>query len=184
MYSELLKTIEALFQDAAVQFWDELNCIVRGELGVAIMSRLYNGITGYFSKAPPKPAEGDEKNEDDVAKTNGKEPEKTEKAEDQVTDPQDVKENDAPEYSSDKKTDEIIEPQKPASLVWRISSGVVGAGTGAVTGAVGYGYGGVKWVAGKSYDAGSAVVSTTVNTTKTVASKVPVPFKKGKDKSD
>ena len=48
------------------------------------------------------------------------------------------------------------------------------------TGAVGMGVGGVKWVAGKSYDAGSAVVGTT----KAVVSKVPIPTLKKKDKKE
>ena len=45
-------------------------------------------------------------------------------------------------------------------------------------GAVGLGVGSVKWVAGKSYDAGSAVVGTT----KMVVSKVPVPVPKWRTK--
>ncbi|KAK2142920.1 hypothetical protein LSH36_897g00042 [Paralvinella palmiformis] len=147
--------------------------------------------------------------------------------------PDELKENDAPELRSDKKTDEIIEPPKPVSLVWRVSSGLYNTTTGAITvtvqvrsgqcsgwvwsvfrlgvvtvqvrcahcsgwvwslfrlgvvivqvrgghcsGAVGLGVGGVKWVAGKGYDAGSAVVGTT----KMVVSKVPVPVPKWKTK--
>ena len=46
-------------------------------------------------------------------------------------------------------------------------------------GAVGLSVGGVKWVAGKSIDAGSAVVTTTKN----VASKVPVHIPKWKAKA-
>jgi len=52
--------------------------------------------------------------------------------------------------------------------------------TGAITGAVGLGVGSVKWVAGKSYDAGSGVISTT----KAVVSKVPVPTLKKKPKKE
>lgn len=64
--------------------------------------------------------------------------------------------------------------------MWRMSSGLYSA----TTGAVGMGIGSVKWAAGKGYDAGSVVVSTTVNTTKTVASKVPVPTWKKKAKKE
>lgn len=52
--------------------------------------------------------------------------------------------------------------------------------TGAVTGAVGLGVGGVKWAAGKGYNAGSAVIGTT----RTIVSKVPVPTLKKKDKKE
>ena len=50
--------------------------------------------------------------------------------------------------------------QKPqAGIIWRVSSGV-GSGLYSVTsGALGYGVGGVKWAAGKSYEAGAAVVN-------------------------
>ena len=54
----------------------------------------------------------------------------------------------------------ISEPEKQAGYLWRIGSGVYGLTTGAVGGAVGVGVGSVKWVAGKGYDAGHAVVST------------------------
>ena len=74
----------------------------------------------------------------------------------------------------------ILEEEKPRSLVWRLGSGVYSTTTGAVTGAVGLGVGSVKWVADKSYDAGSAVVGTT----KAVVSKVPVPTLKRKDKKE
>ncbi|XP_064634280.1 transmembrane protein 263-like [Lineus longissimus] len=70
-------------------------------------------------------------------------------------DPSEVKENEAPEYSSDKKTDEVLEPQPQSGYLWRMGSGVFNV----TTGAVGLGVGGVKWVAGKSYDVGSAVYS-------------------------
>jgi len=52
--------------------------------------------------------------------------------------------------------------------------------TGAITGAVGLGVGSVKWVAGKSYDAGTGVI----NTTRAVVSKVPVPTLKKKPKKE
>ncbi len=74
----------------------------------------------------------------------------------------------------------VAEPTKPTSLMWRMSSGLYSATTGAVTGTVGLGVGGVKWVAGKGYNAGSAVISTT----KTVAAKVPMPAWKRKDKKE
>lgn len=75
----------------------------------------------------------------------------------------------------------LVEPQKPAGgYLWRFSSGVIGTTSGAVTGAVGLGFGGIKWVATKGYNAGSAVVGTT----KTVASKVPIPAWKKKDKKE
>ena len=74
----------------------------------------------------------------------------------------------------------VAEPTKPTSLMWRMSSGLYSATTGAVTGTVGLGVGSVKWVAGKGYIAGSAVI----NTTKTVAAKVPMPTWKRKDKKE
>ena len=55
-------------------------------------------------QAPAAPLVEPENAEEEAVKENGKEPEKKP----EVADPQDVKENDAPEYSSDKKTDEII----------------------------------------------------------------------------
>lgn len=75
----------------------------------------------------------------------------------------------------------LVEPAKPAGgYLWRFSSGVIGTTSGAVSGAVGLGFGGIKWVATKGYSAGSAVVGTT----KTVASKVPIPTWKKKDKKE
>ena len=74
----------------------------------------------------------------------------------------------------------VVEPTKPTSFMWRMSSGLYSVTTGAVTGTVGLGVGGVKWVAGKGYNAGSAVISTT----KTVAAKVPLPTWKRKDKKE
>jgi len=64
--------------------------------------------------------------------------------------------------------------------LWRFSSGLVNTTTGAITGAMGLGVGSVKWVAGKGYDAGSGVLSTT----KAVISKVPVPTLKKKPKKE
>ena len=53
----------------------------------------------------------------------------------------------------------FTEQKPPAGYIWRVSTGL-GSGLYSVTaGAVGYGVGSVKWVAGKSYDAGTAVVS-------------------------
>ena len=57
-------------------------------------------------------------------------------------------------------------------LLWRVTSGVYSTATGAV----GAGIGGVRWVASKTYDVSSAVVS-----------KVPVPslsLRKKKDKNE
>lgn len=64
--------------------------------------------------------------------------------------------------------------------LWRISSGIIGSTTGAVSGAVGLGIGGIKWAVSKGYTAGSMVVDTT----KTVAGKVAVPSRKAKDKKE
>ena len=61
----------------------------------------------------------------------------------------------------------FAEPQPARSLLWRLSSGVYNTAAGAVN----VGVGSVKWVAGTGYTAGATVISTT----KTVASKVPVP---------
>jgi len=88
-----------------------------------------------------------------------------------------IKENDAPELASDKKTDELIDPNvKQPGLLWRMSSGIYGTAAGAVR----LGVGGVKWVADKSYTAGTTVLSTS----KTVVSKVPIPTLKKKDKKE
>ncbi|ELU17308.1 hypothetical protein CAPTEDRAFT_187448 [Capitella teleta] len=96
-----------------------------------------------------------------------------------------AKENDTPkDYISDKKTDEQSEAPQPRSLLWRVGSGLYGTTTGVIGGAVGLGTGSVKWVAGKSYDATSVVLTKTVNTTKTIASYVPKPTLKKKDKSE
>ena len=64
--------------------------------------------------------------------------------------------------------------------LWRFSTGLVSTTTGAISGAVGLGVGSVKWVAGKSYDAGTGVISTT----KAVVGKVPVPTLKKKPKKE
>lgn len=84
--------------------------------------------------------------------------------------------------TSNKKTDETLVPPMPSSrgYLWRISSGIIGTTTGAVSGAVGLGVSGVKWAASKGYTAGSMVVDTT----KAVAGKVPVPTWKAKDKKE
>ena len=75
----------------------------------------------------------------------------------------------------------FVASQAPAGgYLWRFSSGLVSTTAGAITGAVGLGVGGVKWVAGKGYSAGSAVIDTT----KTVVSKVPVPQLKKKAKNE
>lgn len=76
-----------------------------------------------------------------------------------IDDPEHVKEHDAQDFTSNKKTDEQSEQKTQAGIVWRVSSGL---GTGLyniTTGAVGYGVGGVKWVAGKGYNVGAAVAS-------------------------
>ena len=49
----------------------------------------------------------------------------------------------------------FTDPSKQPGVIWRVSSGLYNTATGAV----GMGVGGVKWVAGKTYDVGSAVVS-------------------------
>lgn len=68
---------------------------------------------------------------------------------------------------SNKKTDEVAETPQQSGYVWRFSSGVVNT----TASALGLGVNGIKWVVGKGYNAGSAVVGTT----KTVVCKVPVP---------
>ncbi|KAL8618738.1 hypothetical protein ACOMHN_015148 [Nucella lapillus] len=92
-----------------------------------------------------------------------------------ITDVSDVKEQDgktsmsSTSYSN-KKTDETTDPSQQSGILWRVTSGVYSTATGAV----GAGIGGVRWVAGKTYDVGSAV-----------ASKVPVPgLGKKKDKNE
>lgn len=66
----------------------------------------------------------------------------------------------------------IPEPASQGSVFWRVSSGLYNTASGAV----GLGVGGVKWVAGKSYDVGSTVVSHV---------KVPsIPRLKRKDKNE
>ena len=68
--------------------------------------------------------------------------------------------------------------------LWRFSSGVLSTTTGALSGAVGLSVGGVKWVAGKSYNAGTAVGMAVIDTTKSVVKKVPVPTLKQKAKKE
>ncbi|CAL1535775.1 unnamed protein product [Lymnaea stagnalis] len=88
--------------------------------------------------------------------------------------------------SSDKKSDEKPEVTQPAGgFLWRMSSGLFNTATGAV----GYGVGGVKWVAGKTIDVGSAVAHKTMDAGAVVASKLPlpsvsVPFVTKKDKKE
>ncbi|CAI9725334.1 Hypothetical predicted protein [Octopus vulgaris] len=78
--------------------------------------------------------------------------------------------------NANKKTDVETDPSKQPSMIWRVSSGLYSTATGAATGAVSLGVGSVKWVAGKGYDVGHAVVT-----------KVPIPGVsrwKTKDKSE
>lgn len=98
----------------------------------------------------------------------------------EVMDINDVKDSDsrsslsqsssASSFTSNKKTDETADPSKQPGLLWRVTSGVYSTASGAV----GAGIGGVRWVAGKTYDVGYAVVN-----------KVPVPaLGKKKDKNE
>lgn len=75
-------------------------------------------------------------------------------------------------------------PAPSGGYLWRFSTGVLSTTTGAITGAVGLGVGGVKWVAGKGYNASTAVGSAVIDTTKTVVSKVPVPSLSRKAKKE
>lgn len=77
---------------------------------------------------------------------------------------------------SNKKTDEVAEIPLQSGYVWRFSSGLVNT----TASAIGLGVTGVKWVVGKGYNAGSAVVGTT----KTVVCKVPVQALQKKDKKE
>jgi hypothetical protein len=77
---------------------------------------------------------------------------------------------------SNKKTDEVAEIPLQSGYVWRFSSGLVST----TASALGLGVNGVKWVVGKGYSAGSAVVGTT----KTVVCKVPLPALQKKDKKE
>ena len=79
---------------------------------------------------------------------------------------------------------DFSEPEKPRSLVWRLGSGLYNTTTGVVTGTVGAGVTGVKWVAGKGYNATTATAGVVVTGTKAVVSKVPVPTWKKKDKKE
>ncbi|VDI44955.1 transmembrane protein 263-like [Mytilus galloprovincialis] len=102
------------------------------------MSYLYQSVKGYiFKTPPPEPEKEEEKKEKDESETD-----------EEVTEENSL-------GHSDKKTDEVKEEIPQANIVWRMSSGVYNTATGAV----GMGVGGVKWVAGKSYDVGSTVVS-------------------------
>ncbi|XP_064599935.1 transmembrane protein 263-B-like [Liolophura sinensis] len=95
------------------------------------MTSWYQSVKSYIVKPPPPPKE-------------------------EMSEADDVKENDAPEISANKKTDEAHDPSQQPGILWRMSSGVYNTASGAV----GMGVGGVKWAAGKGYD---------------VVSKVPVP---------
>jgi len=93
-------------------------------------------------------------------------------------------------YSSKFKLDELLvlfvvpPPVPTGGYLWRFSTGVLSTTTGAITGAVGMSVGGVKWVAGKGYNAGTAVGSAVIDTTKSMVSKVPVPTLKKKSKKE
>ncbi|XP_061182996.1 transmembrane protein 263-like [Saccostrea echinata] len=67
----------------------------------------------------------------------------------------DIKESETVQTQCDKKTDEVPDQGSKSGLLWKMSSGLYNTATGAV----GYGVGSVKWVAGKTYDVGSSVVS-------------------------
>ncbi|XP_060568069.1 transmembrane protein 263-like [Ruditapes philippinarum] len=83
----------------------------------------------------------------------------TKETEERVDNPEFVKETDAQDFLSNKKTDEQSEQKAQAGVIWRVSSGLGSGLYNVTTGAVGYGVGSVKWVAGKSYDVGTAVAS-------------------------
>ncbi|GFO01249.1 upf0444 transmembrane protein c12orf23-like protein [Plakobranchus ocellatus] len=89
---------------------------------------------------------------------------------------------------SDKKTDvSKDEPAPQGGLLWRMSAGLYNTTTSAVSGAVGYGVGGVKWVAEKTVDVGSAVAHKTLDASSAVTSKLPLPsmpFVSKKDKKE
>ncbi|XP_078332249.1 uncharacterized protein LOC144625407 [Crassostrea virginica] len=104
------------------------------------MSTIIQTIQQYVSKNPPDPKPCIIKSEEDDLDTMNDD---------------DVKENDAGQSPCDKKTDEVKDNGSNGSLLWRMSSGLYSTATGAV----GYGVGSVKWVAGKTYDVGSTVVS-------------------------
>jgi len=72
----------------------------------------------------------------------------------------------------------LSENKPQAGILWRVTTGVGSGLYNATTGAVGYGVGGVKWVATKSYDAGSTVVATVKNPP------LPEMLKKKKDKKE
>ncbi|ESO95456.1 hypothetical protein LOTGIDRAFT_160606 [Lottia gigantea] len=88
-----------------------------------------------------------------------------------IRSPDDIKETDGnSSLMADKKTDEVNDPTTQPGILWRMSSGVYNTASGAV----GMGVGGVKWVAGKTYDAGSAVYSKAPSN----------PLRKKKDKNE
>ncbi|XP_062583385.1 uncharacterized protein LOC134245136 [Saccostrea cucullata] len=68
---------------------------------------------------------------------------------------EDIRESGTVQTQCDKKTDEVPDQGSNGGLLWKMSSGLYNTASGAV----GYGVGSVKWVAGKTYDVGSSVVS-------------------------
>uniref|UniRef100_A0A0B6YLJ4 Uncharacterized protein n=1 Tax=Arion vulgaris TaxID=1028688 RepID=A0A0B6YLJ4_9EUPU len=88
--------------------------------------------------------------------------------------------------SSDKKTDDKTaqKNQPTGGFLWRMSAGLVNSATGVVTGAAGYGVSGAKWVAGKTVDAGTAIVHTTLSAGSVVANKLPLSVVSKKDKKE
>ncbi|KAK6190407.1 hypothetical protein SNE40_002286 [Patella caerulea] len=112
------------------------------------MATLYNSVKSCIFKSPPASQQSE------VTKN----------------DPDDIKEPESKTLAADKKTDEVHDPANQPGIIWRMSSGVYSTATGAV----GLGVGGVKWVAEKTYDAGSAVYSRAPSN----------PLRKKKDKNE
>lgn len=104
------------------------------------MSYLYQSVKGYIFKSPPPEPEKDK--DDDRPDAENKQ-ENREVIEETIP------------GKSDKKTDEVKDDAPQGNIIWRMSSGVYNT----TASAVGMGVGGVKWVAGKSYDVGTTVVS-------------------------
>ncbi|CAH1786912.1 unnamed protein product [Owenia fusiformis] len=133
------------------------------------MASIYNTVKSCIIKTPPSGATEivtKSKEEDDKAIAEVK---KSSEDEGSDSDIDNVKENDAPELISDKKTDELMEPPPNHGMVWKIGSGVWGL----TSGTVGLGVNSVKWVAGKGYDATSAVVTTGASAAVAVKNKMP-----------